>query len=164
MLDLNCSQTNMREQTIQANCSNESGFAFFFQQMNISYLNNVKCKSVTETLQFTNNNSRVCFKKKDGTKIILYLLVLEYLERILCPHFCFYYFWSYLMIFWSIPKCHQAGTLFQKILNYSKILPQPKYYTSSHFPKSSMWYLISSLGRYFQQPIEIFYCICLQCR
>ena len=157
MLDLNCSQTNMREQTIQANCSNESGFAFFFQQMNISYLNNVKCKSVTETLQFA-NNSRVCFKKKDGTKIILYLLELEYLERILCPHFCFYYFWSYLMIFWSIPKCLHS------ILNYSKILAQPKYYTTSHFPKSSLWYLISSLGRYFQQPIEIFYCICLQCR
>ena len=80
MLDLNCSQTNMREQTIQANCSNESGFAFFFQQMNISYLNNVKCKSVTETLQFA-NNSRVCFKKKDGTKIILYLLVYSSIYR-----------------------------------------------------------------------------------
>ena len=74
MLDLNCSQTNMREQTIQANCSNESGFAFFFQQMNISYLNNVKCKSVTETLQFA-NNSRVCFERRRDKIVLAFLLI-----------------------------------------------------------------------------------------
>ena len=107
MLDLNCSQTNMREQTIQANCSNESGFAFFFQQMNISYLNNVKCKSVTETLQFA-NNSRVCLKKKRWNKNHIVLTSTRVFREDFMPSFLFLLF---LVIFDDFLKYSKVPSL-----------------------------------------------------